>query len=89
MIRSLVARLLRQFPFPTVQADPSIPPEAIRKGDVGHICRFFVSLMQQLQPGTTVFYITNGIDHYERENYLPCASWTPLTANEMFGGGGG
>ena len=70
MIRSLLAQLLRQFPFPSIQPDPKIPPPAIEDGNIDQLCRLFVVLIRQLPWNTTVFCLIDGINLYEAEEYL-------------------
>ncbi|KAI5920705.1 hypothetical protein F4810DRAFT_723127 [Camillea tinctor] len=70
MIRSLVAQLLRQFPFFNIELDPQISIQAIENGSIEHLCNLFVHLVRLLPPGGTVFCVIDGINEYEHDEYL-------------------
>jgi hypothetical protein len=70
MIRSLFAQLLRQFPLPTFQPLSDLHPHNIDAFDISQLHHLFVHLVHQLPSNTTVFCIIDGINEYEREEYL-------------------
>jgi hypothetical protein len=70
MIRSLIAQLVLQFPFPTIHPPSNMSIHGIDTAEIIHLCKLFIYLVQQIPPHTTVFCIIDGINEYEREEYL-------------------
>jgi hypothetical protein len=70
MIRSLTAQLVQQFPFPSIHPPSDMSAHHIETTTVPQICRLFVYLISQLPPNITVFCIIDGINEYEREEYI-------------------
>lgn len=70
MIRSLIAQLLRQFPFASIQPDPTITLQDLERDDVNVLCAIFSLLVRQLPSNTLVFCLIDGISLYETEEYL-------------------
>ncbi|KAH5355652.1 hypothetical protein HBI48_130480 [Parastagonospora nodorum] len=70
MIRSLIAQLLRQYPFSTIVPLPDMLIGDIDAGNVKQLCTLFTYLIQQLSPQTTVFCLIDSINEYEREEYI-------------------
>jgi hypothetical protein len=70
IIRSFVAQLVRQFRSSTITPahDKSLYDVAI--GNTSRLCTLFVYLIVQLPPDITVFCLIDGINEYEREEYL-------------------
>ena len=70
MMRSLLAQLLRLFPYATVVPLPKISLQDIEGGDILKICELFSHIVRHLPLGTSVFSVIDGINEYEREEYL-------------------
>lgn len=70
MIRSLIAQLLRQFPSPNIYPLSDTSTLDIETSNIPHLCTLFVHLIHQLPPNITIFCIIDGINEYEREEYL-------------------
>ncbi|KAF2824204.1 hypothetical protein CC86DRAFT_51818 [Ophiobolus disseminans] len=70
MIRSLLAQLLRQFPYSSITPLPDISTHDIEAGDIVKLCKLFNHVVRQLQQGTPVFCFIDGINEYEREEYV-------------------
>ncbi|KAL5115141.1 hypothetical protein ACEQ8H_006977 [Pleosporales sp. CAS-2024a] len=70
MICSFIAQLLRQFPSHMIPAPREISINEIGTLDISGLCDFFVYIIGQLPSNMTVFCIIDGIDLYEREEYI-------------------
>jgi hypothetical protein len=70
MIRSLIAQLLRQYPYATIIPSPELHMYDIGSASIGQLCRLFDYIIGSLPSGTTVFCLIDGIDEYERDDYL-------------------
>jgi hypothetical protein len=68
MIRSLLAQLLRQFPAAEIEPDPRVV--AVEEAGTEELCGLFVHVVRQLPAATTVYCVIDGINEYEREEYL-------------------
>ena len=67
MIRSLIAQLLRQFPFAAIEGDFG---SVIDLDNTNQLCHYFIQLIRRLPSNMTVFCLIDGIKEYEREDYL-------------------
>lgn len=70
MIRSLIAQLLRQYPFPAIAPPSGMSMEDIHSANIKQLCTLFTFLIQQLSPQTTIFCLIDSINEYEREEYI-------------------
>jgi hypothetical protein len=70
MIRSLLAQLLRQFPFSNINPPADVLPYDGETASIDQLCKLFTYLVRQLPPRTTIFCLIDGINEYEREEYI-------------------
>jgi hypothetical protein len=87
MIISLIAQLLYQFPAPTVRIDPARVEDTIRNGSAQELCRLFAHLIRLLPPRTAVFCLIDGIQEYEKRDYLESMADVVLALQDLVDGG--
>ncbi|KAI1129504.1 hypothetical protein F5Y10DRAFT_264043 [Nemania abortiva] len=66
MIKSLIAQLLRQYEFNT----RSMPGGILPLTEINELCALFGWLVGQLPPNITLVCFIDGIEYYERDEYL-------------------
>jgi len=89
MIRSLIAQLLRQMPLSAIPQDQRIFAEIenIENASVSQLCTVFSFLIRMLPPEKTIFVQIDGINLYEREEYLHQMDQVILCLLDLIGAG--
>ncbi|KAM0424977.1 hypothetical protein ACHAPT_009778 [Fusarium lateritium] len=70
MMRSLIAQLLRQFPWQYLPSDAQMFIQGMDLGNVESLCRLFTDLIGQLPPQRPVICIIDSVNLYETDDYL-------------------
>jgi hypothetical protein len=70
MICSLIEQLQRQYLYVTISPGPNTSMRKLDSANVRQLCSLFVYLVRQLPPHMTVFCLIDGINEYEREEYI-------------------
>lgn len=87
MIQSLIAQLLRQFPYPTISPSLDLSIHGVERASLEQLGILFLYLIRQLPFCKTVFCFIDGINEYEREEYLQTMDLVVVTLLDLFSDG--